>query len=215
MFYCLLATAFAQAAITLRFAAASTSFGVDYSLGIQSICRHGEKSVDRLLPLPRDFGTICLRDVRFDSLRAAAQYVFPLRPLYEISEKTPTQKAVVIPDIPFDVHRLCSPPRWRGCEIVFIVLTIVYGTFFSTVWLLDFDDEPFVAQDSWAFLVIIYSARNRGVMRAHGMPSLLDNIVRDATIYFLVLFTVHLLVVFFELLAPVSDHWIDSYPSVH
>ena len=142
MFYCLLATVFAQAAITLRFAAASTSFGVDYSPGIQDICCHGEKSVDRLFPLFCDSGTVRLRDVRFDSLRAAARYVFPLRPLEEISERTSAPKAVVIPDVPFDVHRLCVPPRWRACEIVFIVLTIVYGTFFSTVRLSDLADEP-------------------------------------------------------------------------
>lgn len=45
----------------------------------------------------------------------------------------------------------------------------------------------------------------RGLARARGVPSLLDRIVRDATKYFLVIFTSHLLLVFFELLAPVSD----------
>lgn len=52
-------------------------------------------------------------------------------------------------------------------------------------------------------------------MRAHGMPSLLDNIVQGATVYFLVVFTGHLLVVFFELLAHVSDHLADLCSFAH
>ena len=52
-------------------------------------------------------------------------------------------------------------------------------------------------------------------MRAHGIPSLLDNIVQGATTYFLVIFTGHLLLIFFELLAPVSDCPADLYSSAH
>ena len=35
-------------------------------------------------------------------------------------------------------------------------------------------------------------------------PGLLDKILRDATVYFLVLFTGHLVFIFIELFAPVS-----------
>lgn len=45
----------------------------------------------------------------------------------------------------------------------------------------------------------------RGLIRARGVPSLLDRIVRDATMYFVVIFTSHLLLVLFELFAPVSS----------
>lgn len=45
----------------------------------------------------------------------------------------------------------------------------------------------------------------RGLIRARGVPSLLDRIVQDSTMYFLAIFTSHLLLVFFELFAPVSD----------
>ena len=41
------------------------------------------------------------------------------------------------------------------------------------------------------------------------MQNLLDRIVRDATIYFLVIFAGHLPVIFFELFAPVSDRTAD------
>jgi len=57
--------------------------------------------------------------------------------------------------------------------------------------------------DVSAFPVIIYSARNRGlVRRTMGAPSILENIVRDATSYFLVMLIGHLLLVLFELFAP-------------
>jgi hypothetical protein len=61
-------------------------------------------------------------------------------------------------------------------------------------------------KDTSAFLIVIYSARHRSFMRAHGVQSLLDTIVGDATVYFLLIFTGHLLVLLFEFLAPVSDH---------
>jgi len=75
--------------------------------------------------------------------------------------------------------------------------------------------NPFFIIDSSAFLVIILSVKHRGLMRAHGMPSLLDNIVQDATVYFLVIFTGHLLVVFFELLTHVSDRPADLCSFAH
>ena len=52
-------------------------------------------------------------------------------------------------------------------------------------------------------------------MRAHGIPSLLDNIVQGATTYFLVIFTGHLLWIFFELLAPVSHRLTGLCSSTH
>ena len=52
-------------------------------------------------------------------------------------------------------------------------------------------------------------------MRAHGMPSLLDNIVQGATTYFMVIFTGHLLLILFELFAPVSDRPTDLLSVIH
>jgi len=61
------------------------------------------------------------------------------------------------------------------------------------------------AKDTSVFLFVVYSARRRTRMRIHGVRSLLDTIVRDATGYFLLIFTVHILVILFEFFTPVSD----------
>jgi len=52
-------------------------------------------------------------------------------------------------------------------------------------------------------------------MRVRGVRSLLDTIVEDATGYFLLIFTVHILVILFEFFAPVSDRLTDLCSSAH
>ena len=47
------------------------------------------------------------------------------------------------------------------------------------------------------------------------MPSLLESILEDATTYFLAIFTSQVLVVLFELVAPVSGRPVDTYSSAH
>ena len=47
------------------------------------------------------------------------------------------------------------------------------------------------------------------------MPTLLNTIARDATTYFLVIFTGHLLVILFEFFAPVSVRLADLRFSAH
>ena len=57
-----------------------------------------------------------------------------------------------------------------------------------------------------ALLFIVYTAkRYRDLTRGSGIPSLLEKILQDATTYFLVVFTGHVLFLFFEIFAPVSD----------
>lgn len=93
---------------------------------------------------------------------------------------------------------------------------------FASIWYVIFpaprylhcmDQRSFV-QDTFAFGVIVYSVRRRGLPRAEGGSTLLDKIVRDATMYFVVIFTSHLLLIIFELFAPVSDFSIYSSSSV-
>jgi len=69
--------------------------------------------------------------------------------------------------------------------------------------------NPFI-KDVSAFFIVVYSARHRSRMRARGVQSLLDTIVEDATVYFLLIFTGHILVILFEFFAPVSDDMADS-----
>ena len=52
-------------------------------------------------------------------------------------------------------------------------------------------------------------------MYAAGIPTLLGNIVRGGTVYFLVVFAGQLFFMFFQLLAPVSDLSADSFSSTH
>jgi len=59
------------------------------------------------------------------------------------------------------------------------------------------------------------STKHQSFIRAHGMPSLLDNVVQGAAVYFLVIFTGHLLVIPPELLASVSDRLAYLRPSTH
>jgi hypothetical protein len=56
-----------------------------------------------------------------------------------------------------------------------------------------------------ALFIIAYSAK-RHAGGIGGVPSLLKKILQDATMYFLVLSTSHLVFVFSEIFAPVSDH---------
>lgn len=77
------------------------------------------------------------------------------------------------------------------------------------------NDQPFFVEDTSAFLVIVYSAKDQGPLRASGVPNILDRIFKDATVHFLVIFTAHLLLIFFQLLAPVSNLSADLHPSAH
>lgn len=69
--------------------------------------------------------------------------------------------------------------------------------------------NPFPIKDSLTFLIILYSAKRQGRARAQGMPSLLGKLLRDATAYFLAIFTGHLLIISFEILAPVRGRLTD------
>ena len=114
---------------------------------------------------------------------------------------------MVIPDLPFDEYRLCTFQLWKRKEMIFVVLSLVYGTLFLVSAAHPSAFNHFYIIDALALLIIIYSAKRHtgGLTRAGGMPSLLDKIRRDATTYFLVLATGHLLFLCFEVFTPVSD----------
>jgi len=120
-----------------------------------------------------------------------------------------------IVDLPFDGFHFCVFQRWRTGEIAFNVLSLLYGMSFPSLGIHTVATNRSFIKDSSAFLIIIYSTKHRALVRPRGMPSLLDNIVQGATAYFLIIFTGHLLLVFFELLAPVSDHPADLCSSTH
>jgi hypothetical protein len=55
--------------------------------------------------------------------------------------------------------------------------------------------------DTLAFLAILITAKRRGRNRYPGIPSILDNIFRDATISFVIVFIYHLVQQFFLIFA--------------
>ena len=116
----------------------------------------------------------------------------------------------------FDEYQICISPPWKNKEVIYLVLSLVYGTFlpFSTAH--PPTSNPFRVKDALALLIIIYSAKRYGdLTRVGGVPSLLDKIRQDATVYFLVVSTGHLVFLFFQIFAPVSDHHVDLCFAAH
>ena len=59
--------------------------------------------------------------------------------------------------------------------------------------------------DGLGFLAILITARKQGRNEYPGMPNLLESILRDATISFVLVFISHLLLLLFLVSAPVGD----------
>jgi hypothetical protein len=183
----------------------------------QGVCRDGEEPLDRLLPVFYEFRTGCFRDSQFGLLWVASWYDLPPFSPKQTSEANPNSKAMVAPNLPFDEYRICAFQLWKNKEVIHVVLSLVYGTFFLLFHRPSPTSNPFLVKDALALLIIVYSAKrhNGGLARVGGVPSLLDKIRQDATIYFLVLSTGHLLFLFFEIFAPVSDHPVDLRSAAH
>ena len=115
---------------------------------------------------------------------------------------------MVFPNLPFDEYRACAFQFWETGEVIYVALSLSYGTLFPLSTAHTLASDPFLVKDALALLIIVYSAKHHdgGRARVDGMPSLLDKILQDATVYFLVLSTGHLLLLFFEVFASVSDH---------
>ena len=101
--------------------------------------------------------------------------------------------------------------------MIYFTLSLVYGTFFPSPSVYTLASDPFTIVDTLALLIIIYSAKRHagGPARVGGVPSLLDKILQDATTYFLVLSTGHLLSLCFEVFSPVSNRPVDSCPAAY
>jgi len=108
--------------------------------------------------------------------------------------------AGVIPPIPFDGFILCAFSRHRKTEVAYTAISLGYGKPFLT-YLQMFTPTPFL-EDLLAFLIILYLAGRW--FRQFGLRGLLGTILRDATKYFLVIFTAHLALTLTLLFARVS-----------
>ncbi|KAF9781666.1 hypothetical protein BJ322DRAFT_1111592 [Thelephora terrestris] len=98
--------------------------------------------------------------------------------------------AVVWPSINYDSFRLCFFNQTEIQQVLILSFSLIY--------------------DLLAFLIIIWVGRKSSNLRGSKFPSILDKIVKDATLYFLVIFTSHLLVECFLLFAPTTYHLLPA-----
>ena len=124
---------------------------------------------------------------------------------------------MVFPDLPFNEYQICTFQLWGNSEVIYVVLSLVYGAFFLFSSVHSPVLNPFLVKDALALFIIVYSAKRHcgGLARVGGAPSLLDKVLQDSTTYFLFLSTGHILFLFFEALAPVSDRPLDSCSTAH
>ena len=120
-----------------------------------------------------------------------------------------------IPGAPLEEYQACLFQPWRAGVLAYTALSVLYGALCLTIHRSRGIDQPPFIEDCSAFLLIVYAARKWGLARASGLPALLSSIVRGATIYFLVVFAGQLLLIFFEIFAPVSDLLTDLFSSAH
>ena len=93
----------------------------------------------------------------------------------------------------------------RTARLLQFVDDLWYVLTFQTSFVLQLQGSDIsYAIDVVAFLIILFSTRRPRMSRYPGMPSVLDTIVRDATYYFLLIFSLHILSFLFFFATPVS-----------
>lgn len=102
--------------------------------------------------------------------------------------------AVVWPASGYDSYRLCLYNNSEAQIIAILSFSLVF--------------------DLLVFVTIIFVGHRTAGFTAAGIPSLLDRIVKDATMYFLVIFTSHLVVEGFLIFAPKTYHLLPSISNV-
>jgi len=115
-----------------------------------------------------------------------------------------TVSALQMPQIPFPSYIMCISVGQLSGEIGFIAMSLVYGMEFLMSFISDLEDtRSDHPPDLLTFLVIIHLAVQSSV-RSIPIPNILKTIMRDATYYFLVIFTSHIVIIMFLTLAKVS-----------
>ena len=124
---------------------------------------------------------------------------------------------MVFPNLPFDEYQACIFYSWETGEVTYVMLSLVYSTLFLSPTAHTPASDSFLIKDALALLIFVYSAKHhdRGHARVDSVLRLLDKILQDATVYFLVISTGHLLLLCFQIFAPVSDHPVDLCSAAH
>ena len=102
------------------------------------------------------------------------------------------------------IFAMFSRVRWFSVEFRFIIMPLVYGTELHLSLIDHLGDTHFDhSVDFIAFSVIVYLVIRSDVKKVP-IPGLFKTIAQDATYYFLVIFTSHLLLMFFLWFSSVS-----------
>ena len=113
-----------------------------------------------------------------------------------------TVSASPILPVPLPIYMTCTLVGQLSVGIAFIAVSLTYGAEPLVIYL--GNARPNHPADFLAFSVIIYLVVRSNVTKVP-IPSILKTIARDATYYFLVIFTSHLVIVMFFLFASVSS----------
>ena len=109
-----------------------------------------------------------------------------------------------MPSIPLPIFIMCSYTGQLSMDIVFISMSLVYGTKLLLLFIDHLGNTNFDhSADFLAFSVIVYLVV-RSNLKKVPIPGLFKTIAQDATYYFLVIFTSHLLLMFIFWFANVS-----------
>lgn len=123
------------------------------------------------------------------ALMVAAQFFFAIYYTVRIG----LDPMELIPEIDLDMYKFCIPARDQTLELVFTIQIIVF--------------------DVLAFAIIVSTAK-RTRMSYPGIPSLLDVVLRDATVYFMLIFACQFCLVFFLFLAPAPVRFMPGIASM-
>jgi len=110
-----------------------------------------------------------------------------------------------MPPIPLPAYHLCIFTRSPRFEIPYMALSLFFGNWspaFSGISLSD--QPPFL--DVMAFSVVVFISFGAGLALPGGRSGILRTIVEDATVYFLVIFSSHLLTLVVGSAARVSSN---------
>ena len=107
--------------------------------------------------------------------------------------------AQLVQQIPLDAYRLCRLPQFRPGSLGVTTLSLAYGKGTSLSFHLIGDTYADCPTDLLAFSIVIYLTLRSNLYQFRMPGSLFRTIAQDATLYFLVIFTSHLVLEVFIL----------------
>ena len=101
------------------------------------------------------------------------------------------------PDVDLDPFKFCAFKLWNAGSIVFYTMSMFFGMPSPSNPLSRSILQIHGIADVLVLSILLFTSRGRRVNVYRAVPSLLDAIVRDATLYFAFIFSAHLLSLLF------------------